>query len=449
MKKELSLYSILRRILTELNAQVIEHGERVAFMYLKMIEYCEIEDNEYIEKMMLACLAHDIGAYKTNKFLSLLRFDAENTLEHCIYGYLFMKYFSPLKEDSEVFLYHHTFYEEKKNISSKYFDDGVLIHLLDRIDILNIACEGNEDAIIKQIVDNKGTIFNPKDVDNFIYANKKFNIIKKLNANQFDGEVKKYFDDPKRFDRLLEPIINMLAFEVDFKSEQTVIHTVTTALFSKALAEKFNLSEEDTNNLFLAAKLHDLGKIKVPTNILEKPGRLTPEEYDVIKKHVFYTDDIIKDLFQEEVTDIACKHHERLDGSGYPNGLKAQQLTIQDRILQVADVASALIYKRSYKAAMEKDVVLSILDGEKKSGRLDEDVVNIFEQHYDDILKETSLISEPIINEYENLQHEFKEYSKKYSELNHVKDDFGLLSINESNHNKKVTFYKKTPIEDM
>ena len=440
MNGELSLYSILKRILFELNSQVLAHGERVAYLYLKFLEHRNIEDSQYVENMMLACIAHDIGAYKTDKFLSLLRFDAENTLEHCIYGYIFMKYFSPLKEDSEVYLYHHTFYEEKDKIDSKYFNDGVLIHLLDRIDVLNIAKKEDKDAVVRQIVESSGTIFNPRDVEDFIAIQKKYNVLDMLDGDLFEEEVRQYFDDEKRFERLLESIINMLAFEVDFKSSQTVIHTITTAHICKILGEKFNLTYEKIDELFLAAKLHDLGKIKVPTAVLEKPGRLTSEEYDEIKKHVGFSKEIIDELFPESVVEISCKHHERLDGSGYPNGLTADDLTIQDRILQVADVASALIYKRSYKDAMPKERVLSILENEKNVGRLDPKVVDMLETHYDEIVDKTRKESEPIINEYENLQVEYKKYMSEYSELNHEKDAFGLLNFYDES-NKEIIIY--------
>ena len=162
-------------MLSEINAQVVDHGDRVAYMFLKTAQYRGITDNNYLRNMALACVAHDIGAYKTEKFISLLNFDVTRTEEHCIYGYLFMKYFSPLKDFAEVLMYHHSFYDEKSKHNSKYFDDGVLIHLIDRIDIFSLG--HNDEEVTKQITLAKGKNFNPKDVDDFIKANEKFHIL--------------------------------------------------------------------------------------------------------------------------------------------------------------------------------------------------------------------------------------------------------------------------------
>lgn len=426
MKNRISIYLLLKRILVELNAQVVEHGERVAFLELKMAQFRGQKDDRHLENMMLTCFAHDIGAYKTEKFLSLLAFDAANTLEHCIYGYLFMKYFSPLKEDSEVFLYHHSYYEEKSRIDSPFFDDGTLIHMLDRVDVLHISC--TQEEVISQLRSNSGTIFNPDDVRDFIALNEKENVIGSLVDGSYADEVRAYFDNGNRNERLLEPIVNMLAYEVDFKSEQTVIHTVTTALISKCIGSGFGLTEKENDEIFMAAKLHDLGKIKIPTAILEKPGRLTPEEYSIIKNHCLYTGNIIGELFPDEIVSIACHHHERLDGSGYPNGLCASQLTIQDRILQVADVASALVYKRSYKDAMEKKKVIAILTEEKENGKLDGEAIDMFVSNYDRIMEYTTEHSGPIISKYEKLQNEYRDYLRKYADLNH-ETEIGTFSI--------------------
>ena len=415
------LYPVLKKILNELNPRVVEHGEHVAYLELMMARGRDLPDDRKLENLMLACFAHDIGAYKTDKFMSPLRFDARNTLGHCIYGYLFMKYFSPLKEDSEVILYHHAFYSEKAEDSSPYYDDGVLIHMLERIDVLN-SIYPDEQMIIDKLAESRGDAFNPDDVDDFIRFNESRHILQKLNSGEYRDEVRAYFNGFYRSVRLIEPIVDMLAYEIDFKSEQTVIHTITTSLICRCLGQCMSLPQQDIDELFLAAKLHDLGKIKIPTEVLEKPARLTDDEYEIIKTHTGHTLEIIEDLFPESVVDIATHHHERLDGRGYPNGLTESELSTKDRILQVADVASALIYKRSYKSALSKEKVIDILQEEKANRKLDSDVVDVFTEHYDEILEYATDNSAEIISRYENLQNEYREYLSRYSELNHELD---------------------------
>ena len=427
LKKDISLYLILERILSELNEQVVEHGERVAYFYLKLCEYRNIPDDEHTEQMMLACYAHDIGAYKTEKFLDLLRFDVENTLEHCIYGYLFMKYFSPMAEAAEVLLYHHTFYRDRDTEKGRYMDDGILIHFLDRIDVLQIF--NDEEEMLRQIRQVSGTNFNPLDVEDFIKANEKYGILEHIRDGSFKKEVREYFDTEDRIRRYVNDIIAMLAYEIDFKSEQTVVHAITTTQFAEILARKMGLSEIDVEIITFAAWIHDLGKIDVAQEIVEKPGKLTPEEYELMKEHVNFTEKITADIMPESVVRIACRHHERLDGSGYPAGLSGEALDMPERILQVADVASALLQKRSYKEPLSKETVLSIIGRDADAGKFDAEVVKLFTEEYDEIVKTVWENSRDTIDRYENLQEEYRQYLKRYSSSDTAKlDEFGLFS---------------------
>ena len=427
LKSDISLYLVLNRILKELNEQIVDHGERVAYLYLKLAQYRGIPDSRKMENMMLACYAHDIGAYKTEKFLDLLRFDVTNTLEHCIYGYLFMKYFSPIGNDAEVLLYHHTFYSQRDTVESDFIDDGILIHFLDRVDVLDVI--GNDDEMMRQIKEVSGKNFNPDDVDDFIEANKKYNLLTHLKDGSFRDEVRNYFDKHERIERLINPVIEMLSSEIDFKSEQTVVHTITTSLFADIFAYKLGLDDLEREKVCCAARIHDIGKIDVPMGIVEKPGKLTEEEYSEMKNHVIYTRNILKDLLPDSVVEIAYHHHERLDGSGYPLGLTAEKLTVQDRIIQVADVASALLQKRSYKEVMDKDTVLKILNGDAEKGKLDADIVGIFTDEYDEIVENVWEKSKDTISRYENLQVEYRQYlSDSLLEENNKADEFGLFT---------------------
>ena len=427
MLSNISLYAVMRRILNELNEQVVDHGERVAYLYLKMAQYRALPDDRQLEERMLACFAHDIGAYKTEKFLDLLRFDVTNTLEHCIYGYLFMKYFSPLQEAAEVLLYHHTLYADRALYDSPYLADGMLIHFLDRVDILHIKYEDTRD-ILRLLHEGAGRNFAPRDAEDFEKAEERYHLIAHLRDGSYREEVRRYFDRPEH-ERLLRPIIFMLAYEVDFRSEQTVVHTITVTLLAWQLGRELGLSREEQDALTLAAAMHDLGKISVPTEILEKPARLTPEEYEIMKTHVVHSERIIRDLFPEEIVRIAVRHHERSDGSGYPHGLAAAELTRSERIMQVADVASALMQRRSYKQAMERDEVLSILQKEADAGRLDGAIVAILAERYDYIVSHVRAHAAETIRLYEGLQDEYQRYLVRYAGDGHTPlDGFELIA---------------------
>jgi HD-GYP domain-containing protein (c-di-GMP phosphodiesterase class II) len=119
-------------------------------------------------------------------------------------------------------------------------------------------------------------------------------------------------------------------------------------------------SEDEIRGLYLAATIHDLGKISIPAEILSKPKKLTALEYELIKTHAQNGYDILKDVdFPWPLAQIVLQHHERLDGSGYPQGLKSEQIILQARILAVADVVEAISSHRPYRPGLGMDVALA------------------------------------------------------------------------------------------
>lgn len=137
---------------------------------------------------------------------------------------------------------------------------------------------------------------------------------------------------------------------VEEKDIYTMGHSKRVALYAKRLA----LGYESTYNvvsLSSAASLHDLGKINTPAEILQKPGKLSAAEFEVIKKHPIDSYHLLKERFGERVASAALQHHERLDGSGYPYGLKNEQISMDARIIAVADVFDAMTCKRIYNEA--------------------------------------------------------------------------------------------------
>lgn len=161
----------------------------------------------------------------------------------------------------------------------------------------------------------------------------------------------------------------------DFYTEQ---HSNRVTAVSKILAQKMNCSAEELDILHTAGLLHDIGKIGIRDDILLKPGKLTEEEYDIIKTHSVIGANIIGQLglWEREQQIIRC-HHERFDGNGYPDGIKGTDIPFLARILSVADVYDALASDRSYRKKMEEEQILEIIQRGKGSF-FDPDIVDIF-----------------------------------------------------------------------
>lgn len=163
-----------------------------------------------------------------------------------------------------------------------------------------------------------------------------------------------------------QEIINALVSAIEVKDKYTEGHAKRVAEYSLKIAKELNLSKSRKEMIQVAAILHDVGKIGIPTEVLTKAGKLTNLEYDIVKNHPADTRKILQNIQGfDEIIDIACMHHEHHDGSGYPLGLTGAQLPIEAQIIQAADAYDAMASNRSYRNAMSKEVILSIFKEQK------------------------------------------------------------------------------------
>lgn len=175
---------------------------------------------------------------------------------------------------------------------------------------------------------------------------------------------------------LLESI-TALAAVVEMRDPYTAGHQRRVAELAVAIAREMKLPEEQLVGIQLAGVVHDVGKIRVPAEILSKPGRLTDTEYALIKEHSDKGYEILKNIhFPWPIAQIVLQHHERMDGSGYPQGIKGEQLLIEARIIAVADVVESMASHRPYRSALGIDAALAEIQG--NSGKLyDPSVVQV------------------------------------------------------------------------
>jgi HD-GYP domain-containing protein (c-di-GMP phosphodiesterase class II) len=162
----------------------------------------------------------------------------------------------------------------------------------------------------------------------------------------------------------LDDIAAAFAQVVDSKSPYTSGHSERVTLFTDLIAEQFGFSEERRRWLKRAALLHDIGKLGVSNSILDKPGKLDPDEWEAMKLHAVYSETILSRIAAfGDLARIAAAHHERLDGKGYPRGLGGDEIALETRIITTADIFDALTAERPYRAAMPVSKALSIMSG--------------------------------------------------------------------------------------
>jgi len=185
-------------------------------------------------------------------------------------------------------------------------------------------------------------------------------------------EKKKHVEDElrqsqERIQRTIEVTVRALATTIEMRDPYTAGHQRRVAKLASDIAEEMGLTKDRVDNVKIAGVIHDIGKIYVPVEILTRPGKLSDYEISIIKAHPKYGHDIMAETeVPQPIAEIVLQHHERINGSGYPDGKKGQDILLESRILSVADVVEAMSSHRPYRAALGIDAALDEI--EKYSG---------------------------------------------------------------------------------
>ena len=182
--------------------------------------------------------------------------------------------------------------------------------------------------------------------------------------------------------------IDRLVIASEYKDEDTGDHIIRMSRYCELLARKAGLSDDAVKNIRYASPMHDIGKIGIPDSILLKPGKLTDQEFDIIKTHTIIGGKILAKSNAEVLRiacDIALTHHEKWNGKGYPNGLQKEQIPIFGRIVGISDVFDALTSNRPYKKAYPVEVACEIIKKEREN-HFDPDLTDIFLVHIDEFI---------------------------------------------------------------
>lgn len=409
------IYHILSNALNRVDMRLINHGRRVAYILYKMME-TEGENSQrtLVEVSALAFL-HDLGAYKTEEIDHLFRFETDSVLDHSLYGYLFLKTLSPLKSRAEAVLWHHLDYEKAPLPLSRNLRYAQMIKLADRVDILAQRYGADFDPLVLQ--EHSGTQFCPELYELFLKAEEQFGVMERLQDESYLEELEDFVSKIRISRRTTRSLLQTVAFSIDFRSEFTVVHTITTVSISLELARLVGLDKKEQGLVYYGALLHDLGKIGIPLEILEKPGALTDPEMDRMKTHVDITEEILMDSVDPSIRDIALRHHEKLDGSGYPRGLRDGDFTIPQQIVAIADMVSALQSRRSYKEPFPKEVICKILLEMRDGGKLSPTIIDLVLTHYDTIQENVDTNCREILAEYAQIQAEYQQFQSEHWEL--------------------------------
>ncbi|WP_022847554.1 HD-GYP domain-containing protein [Desulfurobacterium sp. TC5-1] len=407
------------------------HNYRVAFIsYLigKEISF----SNEFLYNLLVAGLLHDIGLLLVHirEDVALLKNpSAKETRKvhlHAEVGYELLRKFPYFSKIAKIVKYHHYSYQEAIENKDIPFS-AAIVNLADRIDIFIINNADTEQPysnisrvlpkLEKFLKRQEGKIFSPKLVDIFLQkvSHQEAFWYEILNENCLKESLERLL---KSFDNKLPSeafydLSQMLAYLIDFKSPFTATHSSGVAQTAASLASFFKFTSPDLKKIKIAGLLHDIGKVAIPLSILEKQGKLTEEEFNIMKSHVFYSYKIISRLnVDNDIIEWASYHHETLDGEGYPFRLTAKELSLGSRIMAVADIFTALREDRPYKKGLPPERAISIIDELSKKKKLDKRVVNVLRKNLSNI----SMQVEESQKRAKELYHELRGIVSMYKE---------------------------------
>lgn len=184
----------------------------------------------------------------------------------------------------------------------------------------------------------------------------------------------------------LRTISEMFRDVIDLRSRFTSTHSTGVAATAVMLSQRLFLPDEDIAMMEIAGNLHDIGKLSIPLSILDKPGKLTEDEFEVVKKHPYHGYNILNSIEGiQPIVHWVAFHHEKLDGSGYPFHLDEVNLSPQARVMAISDIFTALSEERPYRHAMKNNEVVEILISMAKKNWLDKDFVSVLLDNYDEV----------------------------------------------------------------
>jgi len=365
----------------------IAHGKRVGIMAAECARVLGW-DARRIDRIFDLGLLHDIGVSSTATHRHLVsEFDWESSQDHCHIGHALLRDYPPLADLALPILHHHTHWSAMPtDLPPEIALTANLIYLVDRVDALSAPHHAagtllmHTRTIREAIVAYAAGRFAPELIEAFLAASQPEAFWLTLESRS----IRVYLDEmllhatPHAVSRHdMKQLAAILSQIVDAKSPFTAEHSQGVAALARHLAERLAVPAENLDKLEIAGLLHDVGKLRVPDEILDKPGQLDHDERQVMNAHSFETYQILRQIPGcEEIAPWAAYHHEEPGGRGYPFHIDARSLPLEARILRVADIFQAMTQNRPYRRGLSAEAAGEFVRALAGEGRLDAHIVD-------------------------------------------------------------------------
>ena len=386
-----SLMQGLAKAMNLVSPEIEHHHEQTAYLSLFIAREMGLPEND-VALALYAALLHDIGSIVVERPQSVVEVE-QNAFEIAQTGARMLADLPGFSDIAAVIGYSQCSWNETVACAIEHGSTcerlgqiASIVHLADTVSLLIRPDERvlNQVSSICGIMKKcAGTQFSPDAVDALLRIADTEYIWMDLAHNPmflmyFTGDLATVsLSDTVRLTELMSRII-------DYRSPFTAMHSAGVAASARTLAELSGMSAPEALQMQIAGNLHDIGKLAVPRSILEKPGKLTASEYNVMKEHPYYTALVLHDIAGfEAVSHWASRHHEKLDGHGYPFHYSTEALDCGDRIMAVADIFSAIAEERPYRAGMSREQAASVLKDDVRSKQICGDLVALLLDNYE------------------------------------------------------------------
>ncbi len=382
----------LCKVFDYISPRVANHHLRVAFLCNQLAETAGM-DRGAQDDLFWAAIMHDIGAFSEHEKYAALEFEHMDLTAHAERGYLLINDFPLFSGVAPIIRHHHRPWAGGKG--REHGGEAVplashILHLADRIEILidrQRHILSQTDHILKTVRDHSGEMFAPDLISLFEELAAKENFWLDITSS----EIQQIIVDRAIYPQQQLDLIGLVAVSkiyshiIDFRSPFTAVHSAGVSAVSTALARLMDFSDTECVMMQIAGYLHDIGKLAIPLEILNKPGPLNKEEFSVIKGHVYHSYRLMEGISSmHTINQWASFHHERIDGNGYPFHVKGAELPLGARIMAVSDVFTAITEDRPYRKGMNGTEALRIIKDMADNNSLDRSIValarNAFEE---------------------------------------------------------------------
>lgn len=423
-KRSISLVEAVRCLSSAIDLaspSVANHHRQVSCLAGLIAAETGMSDRLRLE-VIIAGLLHDVGAFSLKERLEMLEFELDYPHEHAERGYLLLRTFTPLARVARIVQHHHVPWDMGKGKQFRgqpVAQGSQMLHLADRAAVLINQSEpilSQVDRISATIRQQSGIMFNPELVEAFLaiaareytWLELKSHILEQQAVTTLEEE------DPPLSLQSLNELSRLFSRIIDFRSSFTALHSSGVAAVAERIAQLQGMPGDDRLLIKISGNLHDLGKLSVPTEILEKRDPLSAADHNIIRAHSYHTYQALTPLKRlKEVRNWASFHHERPNGTGYPFHVKGDTLDEGCRIVAISDIFTALTENRPYRPGMGRGAIRDELKEMSGLKQIDPELTTLVSDCYEDLTGTCLEAKEKALSEYLSFRGTFDMWSRQ------------------------------------